>query len=477
MNSTRILVLGSFLATTLLVTSCSSQSNDEKAQELFSEVEMSLPVQASPEAKPQIVEDKSPKYLNFKGFKLRIVDSSTQIPPKKWGLVNKKGFVRDWINIGPQPTNLSKVVFKTPDLIFGRAEANTLFPEDWEASENLLNHNDPGRSKRKDRFGLVNTGFFSVNCFADRPTDSILRETCAAVFKKQGVTISQLVAMNKDQLREFYYKTKLPLILSVEYSNALRSNANYIIDQMSANGIHQESTTTSMYLFFIDQANQLGPGSPSNEDGAVRLIKIFDVLRGFKKADLLQKLQDSGIIGEDKIFYTGFGYPVNLNEVPDDFIRGSLARVIYHSTDISFEQFAKTPSKTNFKNFSSTDKWLYQAAGRWTFNSLKNDYPNIQKEINDELALTQKNLVPHTLSYEGVKKDGMIVVSVKQEDKVLLTKSYKPLAKTRSYTAQQVAFGDPLRRMAALPQSNEELELMISKTDAFVNKLLKFFGL
>jgi hypothetical protein len=408
------------------------------------------------------------EFFDYKGKQLRIVDPSTQTPPNKYGLVYRKGLIREWIDLGGDNSSgqaLLKMKLHVIDLMLGGGEGNSGFDsKNWYMTKNHTVHIDPGYTARPDGFGRVNTGFVSVNCFMDRPTDQQIRKYCAEVFKYKGLSVAQVAAMNIDQLRDLYYETKLPILLGNDYAVGFKSNAESVLNKLNAAGLLADFSLTEN-LFFIDQANQLGLG------GVSELIKEYKSLNKTgadgkqippTKESLLKSMQKLKIIGEDNIFYTGYGFPVNLNEVTRAQIQLAYSRVIYHNT------------RGSSTVFDSPQSWLTKAAHKWTYNSLKKDYPNMHTDIGTELKKIDPKVDLDNAFYGGIQKGDQIEVFAKVGTKIVVTKKYKPLGKSRAYTAAQVAFGDPFRRLSTLPQTSEQLDAMIKDTPRFLKE--DFYG-
>jgi hypothetical protein len=446
---------------TLALTSCGKKDEVAVAPQPDSTVQFSFdsnqPLVAAKPADKPVEADNKKAFTEFKGKKLRIADASTQTPPKKYGLVYRKGFIREWIDLGGDNSSgasLVKMKLHPIDLILGRGEGNVGFDSiKWYLTINQVVHKDPGFTAREDGFGRVNTSFFSTNCFNDRPTDTQLRRYCSEVFKYKGLSISQVAAMDENQLRELFYETKLPIILGNDYLVGFKSNANGVIGKLSEAGFSNFSFTEN--LFFLDQANQLGFG------GVSELIDEYGRLPSDKET-LLKKLRDLKIVGEDNIFYTGYGYPIDLDEVTKQQIRLAFSRVTYHNTNGSSTVF------------DSPQSWLTRAAQKWSYNSLKKDYPDMHAQMQAELKKINPKADVDGAFYGGIQKGDQVEVFAKLGTKIVVTKKFKPLGKSRSYTAAQVAFGDPFRRLSTFPQSTEELDAMIKDTPRFLKD--DFYG-
>ena len=397
----------------------------------------------------------------FHGSQLRKVDPASQKPPLILKTFKFDGIIRKWINNG-YASSLTTVNLDTIDLILGRAEANLVFSNGkWQQTENNIAHRDPGRTARKDNVGRNNTGLFSVSCFTNRPKDTILREECIKIFKENSVTVNDIAKMNIEQLREFYFKNKMPIVLTNVYLKDFKSSAEAMISILQEIGF--TNLTFSEYIASLDSANQMGLG------GATKLMRIYYDLRDLNRDEILECINTLKVTPKDGIFLTGFGYQINLNQSDLKSVRFGLARLIYSNT---------LGDKSTF--LVAQDNWLNDAAKRWTFGSLVRDYPNLTDEIKAEVNAKNKTVQWEKVKFYATTVSGKAAVEVLEitdvKTTVLFKKQYTPKTNFHEYNSAKVAFGDSIRRFASLPQSVEELNAMVADTPRFLKEYREFYG-
>jgi hypothetical protein len=352
--------------------------------------------------------------------------------------------------------DLKKVQLTTLDLIFGNTEGNTTFnysTKKWQIAYNLIAHNDPGYSARKDGFGEVNTGIVSVNCFNDRPKDSILKPVCDNIFKAAGVTLDQVIAMNEGKRRDFFYNSKMAIVVGNQHLSQLRNQSSYITDYLDDVGLGGVSTTIK--LFYIDQVNQLGLA------GAKRLAKIDAEMLPLSREDLISRFRGLGIIDSENIFLTGYNQRIDFNSVPTSMLRVTFARVMWHNT------------RGNVQYFESDHAWLNQYAREWTYNSLKKDYPDLEQDIKDQIVDEKgeyQNWSNYRFTATGGADETIKVEVIDSNNQIIFTNNYKPF-KAHYYTDQKVATSDVMRRLAQIPQSQAVYDAMKADTDRFLNNV------
>jgi hypothetical protein len=221
--------------------------------------------------------------------------------------------------------------------------------------------------------------------------------------------------------------------------------------------------STSMSFFFVDQTNQLGLS------GSKKLADIFKSLKSLNKSQLQSRIRQLGISSADGIVIGGYGQTIDIKTIPDDMLRVSLARVIWHTTNGSST------------SFTSNHTWLDQSARRWTFSSFTRDRPGIKDEIKADIV---KNHGPQNwdnilFSGIGIEEKSVIVQAFNKDKKVLFSKSYD-ITKSPSFhyfTQQKVAFLDCIRRVGTLPQSQTEYNSMKeASVKYFDNVFYNFFG-
>jgi hypothetical protein len=351
--------------------------------------------------------------------------------------------------------DLKKVQLTTLDLIFGNTEGNTTFnrsTKKWQLAYNLIMHNDPGFSARKDSFGKVNTGIISVNCFNDRPKDTILKPVCDNIFKAAGVTLEQVIAMSETKRRDFFYNNKMAIVVGNQHLSQLRNQSAYITDYLDNVGLGGVSTTIK--LFYIDQVNQLGLA------GAKRLANIDAEMLPLSREDLISRFRGLGIIDSENIFLTGYNQRIDFNAVPTSMLRVAFARVMWHNT------------RGNVQYFESGHTWLNQYAREWTYSSLKKDYPDMEQYIKEQIEKSKgkQNWANYRFTATGGPEDTIIVEVFGPDGEIEFTSKYKPF-NAHYFTDQKVATSDVMRRLAQIPQSQAVYNAMKADTNRFLNKV------
>jgi hypothetical protein len=355
----------------------------------------------------------------------------------------------------PNIEDLKKVQLTTLDLIFGNTEGNTTFNHNtkkWQLAYNLIMHNDPGFSARKDSFGKVNTGIISVNCFDDRPKDTILKPVCDNIFKAAGVTLEQVIAMSETKRRDFFFNNKMAIVVGNQHLSQLRNQSAYITDYLDNVGLGGVSTTIK--LFYIDQVNQLGLA------GAKRLANIDAEMLPLSREDLISRFRGLGIIDSENIFLTGYNQRIDFNTVPTSMLRVTFARVMWHNT------------RGNIQYFESGHTWLNQYAREWTYSSLKKDYPDMEQDIKEQIEKSKgkQNWTNYRFTATGGPEETIIVEVFGPNGEIEFTSKYKPF-NAHYFTDQKVATSDVIRRLAQIPQSQAVYNAMKADTKRFLNKV------
>jgi hypothetical protein len=418
----------------LMLTSC----NDNKVPKVTSFVPSSSSEQVTDD-KPQA----NPGYEEYKGFKWYVPSKDDKKPPKKFELFNDPKIIPEWISLrsstSNNPKELLQVQLNLIDLLMAKSEGNAGYVESIDsflASKASIFSEDPGFSGSGNGSGLANAGFASVNCYANRPIDTIMREVCTTLFKEIGSSMDEFVKLDEDGKTELFYKMKLGVYLGNMYQSILRKNASSMMQKLQSEGLGNTSTTVK--LVFIDQSNQLGLG------GATKLLRLYNSLLGTPKKELLTKLNNIGFGSNQGVFVTGYGESINLNELPDDLLRLTYARIKWHN------------GSGTESNFNSTDKWLYRAAKRWTFGAYSRVNVDVKKQLIQEVGSTDGR----DLEFRAVKTDGdKLEVTVLKNDQTVLTKTYD-YQSTKIYKGVDVAGGDILRRIGTFAISQEQFNKM-----------------
>jgi hypothetical protein len=354
------------------------------------------------------------------------------------------------------PKELLKVQLSTLDLIFGNTEGNTTFnrgTKKWQIAYNLIMHNDPGFSARKDGFGKVNTGIVSVNCFNNRPTDTLLKPVCANIFKNAGTTLEKVIAMPEAKRRNFFYNNKMAIVVGNQHLSQLRNQSAYIIDYLDNIGLGDVSTTIK--LFYIDQVNQLGLA------GAKKLADIDRTMIDLSHEELVARFRNLGIIDSEFQFLTGYGARIDFNNVPTSILRVAFARVMWHNT------------RGDVNNFESGHTWLNTYARAWTYQTLKKDYPDMEADIKEQITneLGAQNWNNYRFTATGGPEETIKVEVFNLANDIAFTANYKPF-NAHYYTDQKVATSDVMRRMAQIPQSQAIYDAMKADTNRFLTNVL-----
>jgi hypothetical protein len=393
-----------------------------------------------------------------------LVNAPTPQGPKVFGEFNDGTIIPDWYKLysstSNDPTELIKVQFNIVDLLMGRSEGNFIYdPESvrWYMSKDIVHSKDPGFTRSQNGVGLANAGPASVNCFADRPEDTILRPICTTLFKNTGSSMDEFAKLNNDGRTDQFYKMKAGIYLGNMYQSILRKNSKSIISTLNSTGMG--GLSTSLKLVYIDQSNQLGLG------GATKLARLDKSYWSLTKAQILSRLYGIGVGNKEGIFVTGKGESLDLNQVPLAMLRVAYARVQWHN------------GRGDLTHFVSGDKWLERAAKRWTFASLLKGQPNLKKEIMADIVKTYGEQDWTEVQFKGAKINDQIVVEVSNGDKKLFTSTY-PIGSGKEYYAVDVAFGDIIRRIASLPQSQAEFNMMKAASVSFLrDEYYQHFGL
>jgi hypothetical protein len=434
----------------LMLTSC----NDNKVPKVTTFVPSSGSNQEVTQ-KPQ----ENPGYVEYKGFKWYIPSKDDKKPPKKFELFTDPKIIPEWINLksstSNNPKELLQVQMNLIDLLMAKSEGNAGYVESLDtflASKASIYSEDPGFSKSGR--GLANAGFASVNCYNNRPIDTIMREVCTTLFKEVGSSMDEFLKLDEDGKTELFYKMKLGVYLGNMYQSILRKNAASMMQKLNAEGLGNTSTTVK--LVFIDQSNQLGLG------GATKLLRLYKSLLGIPKKDLLTKLSNIGFGNSQGVFVTGYGENINLSELPDDLLRLTYARIKWHN------------GSGTETNFDSTDKWLYRAAKRWTFGAFGRANPEVKKQLIQEVGATDGR----DLEFRAVKTDGdKLEVTVLKNDQTVLTKTYD-YQSTTIYKGVDVAGGDILRRIGTFAISQQQFNKMEpASRKFFTNYYYQSYGL
>lgn len=358
-------------------------------------------------------------------------------------------------SVSNNPDELLRVQLTTLDLIMGNTEGNTTFNNSikkWQIGYNLIMHTDPGFSARPDGFGKVNTGIISVNCFKDRPKDTELKQVCQNVFNRAGTTLEKVIAMSESERRDFFYKNNLAIILGNQHLSSLRNQSAYIVDYLDNIGLGDISTTAK--LVYIDQVNQLGLA------GAKKLADIDRALLELSREELIGRFRSLGIVDTEYMFLTGYGARINFKKVPTNILRIAFARVQWHNT------------RGDMTNFESGHTWLNNYAREWTYDSLKKDYPNLEKEIKAAIVneYGAQDWKTYRFTATGSPDETIKVEVFNANNDVAFTKNYKP-KNAHYYTDQKVATSDIMRRIAQVPQSQVTYNAMKADTSRFLSNV------
>jgi hypothetical protein len=393
-----------------------------------------------------------------------LVSSNLPQVPKVFGEFNDDTIIPNWYKLysttSENPIELIKVQFNIVDLIMGRNEGNFIYhpkTDKWYMSKDIVHSKDPGFTRSKNGVGLANAGPASVNCFNNRPEDTILRPVCVTLFKDTGSSMGEFAKLDNDGRTDQFYKMKAGIYLGNMYQSILRKNSKSIISTLKSTGMG--GLSTSLKLVYIDQSNQLGLG------GATKLARLDKSYWKLTKAQILSRLFGIGIGNKEGIFITGKGESLDLNQVPLAMLRVAYARVQWHN------------GLGDLTHFKTSDKWLERAAKRWTFATLLKDQPNLKKEIMAEIVKSYGEQDWTEVQFNGTKINDQIAVEVSSGDKKLFTSTY-PIGSGKEYYAVDVAFGDIMRRIASLPQSQQEFNKMKASSIPFLrDEYYQFFGL
>jgi hypothetical protein len=415
----------------------------------------------------QTVEVNKLQFTTYQGKQWLVATPNINKSPKVFGEFNDGTIIPNWYKLrsstSDNPEDLLKVQFNIVDLLMGRNEGNFIYDEDtskWYMSLDIVHSKDPGFTRSQNGVGLANAGPASVNCFADRPEDQKLRPICATLFKQTGSSLSEFSKLDSAGRTDQFYKMKAGIYLGNLYQSVLRKNSQSIISILNSTGMGNLST--SLKLVYIDQSNQLGLG------GATRLARLDKSYWSLTKADILKRIKGIGVGDSDGIFVTGQGQSINLNNIPLAMLRVAYARVQWHN------------GHGDLTNFSSGDRWLERAAKRWSFASLLKDSPKLKDEIKASIVSKSGEQDWSEVQFKATPDNltpSKVNIEVSKGDTILFTAQHD-LGSGRNYQAVDVAFGDILRRIASLPQSQQEFNEMKQSSQEFLDKeYYQAFGL
>jgi hypothetical protein len=222
------------------------------------------------------------------------------------------------------------------DFVHGVTEGNLSWNRNtkkWTLTNNFISHLEPSGSGRTyDNLGQYNTGITSTNCYIDRPRDTVLNPLCDQIFKQQLTNEWGVGSFEIDRKRNFFYDTKLPLLLSNYKAITIKQNAKQLIDHIYANGMGGEQT--SIKLFYIDQINQLGL------EGAKKLVTLDQKYVNYSRDNLLTIFKSLKVTNGEDIFTNGWGLKYNFRNLSTNVIRLLLSRMQYfnaNNSDWSFD--------------------------------------------------------------------------------------------------------------------------------------------
>jgi hypothetical protein len=247
-------------------------------------------------------------------------------------------------------TNLSAI-----DFIHGATEGNLSYNKNtkkWVLTNNFISHLEPSGSGRTyDNLGAYNTGITSTNCYIDRPKDTLLNPLCAQIFKEQKTNEWGVGSFGTDRRRNFFYDTKLPLLLSNYKAITIKQNAKELIDHIYAEGMG--SQTTSIKLFYIDQINQLGLS------GAKKLVTLDKKYNQYSRENLLTIFKKLNITNGENIYSNTWGGKYYFNNLSTDVIRLVLSRTQYFN------------ALNSDSAFDSQQQWIADYARSGNINQAK----------------------------------------------------------------------------------------------------------
>lgn len=222
------------------------------------------------------------------------------------------------------------------DFIHGATEGNMSYNKNtkkWLLTNNFISHLEPSGSGRTyDNLGQYNTGITSTNCYIDRPRDTELNPLCAQIFKAQKTNEWGVGSFGIDRKRNFFYDTRLPILLSNYKAITIKQNAKLLIDHIYAEGLGNQNT--SIKLFYIDQINQLGL------EGAKKLVTLEKTYSSYSRDNLLTIFKRFNVTNSQNIFTNSSGTEFKFDNLSTDVIRLIFSRMQYFNalnSDSSFD--------------------------------------------------------------------------------------------------------------------------------------------
>jgi hypothetical protein len=407
------------------------------------------------------VKEEPNAYVEFEGKRWLVPGPQNQKPPKSFGIFTYDQIITEWLNAPLGNTSSLEALTKTKhtglDYIKYTTEGN-LFEK--YPTINFNRHVDPGKTKSQDKYGKVNSGGDSVNCFTDRPTDLIVSKVCLLLFQKAGITRDQIGKMSHEEQAKLYYKYKFGIHVSNFYAISLRKESKTVLSAIS-NNLAEISTTEKIY--FLDQLNQLGLGS------TLKYINIYKDVRKLSKADVIEKMKKYNISIYDGHIYTGFGYLVNLDDIPAPILKMAFSKAVYHNKG----------TKTNpIPNAA----WLTTGGRKWTFGQLNRENPELLPLIQKKIKEINPNIDIDNLKYLAIKneKGDMYKVKVIDNDteELVYTQSEEipPSEYNIEYTPFDVAFLDSFRRIYKIPATKEEAIQLMKDSDEIAKNIHEQFN-
>jgi hypothetical protein len=290
------------------------------------------------------------KYYQYRDYNYLTVGTGNLGITNELSSFNYQIALDRWLDIyTPDAFNIDdnlKTKLSAIDFIHGATEGNLSWNRNtnkWVLTNNFISHLEPSGSGRTyDNLGQYNTGITSTNCYIDRPRDTDLNPLCKTIFKQQLTNEWGVGSFEIDRKRNFFYDTKLPLLLSNYKAITIKQNAKQLIDHIYANGMGGEQT--SIKLFYIDQINQLGL------EGAKKLVTLDRKYVNYSRDNLLTIFKNLRVTNGEDVFTNSWGLKFNFRNLPTNVIRLLLSRMQYFNDN------------NNDWSFYSNQQWIADAA-------------------------------------------------------------------------------------------------------------------
>ena len=241
MKNQRSIILACITLGLLTISSCKIGPYEISIEKDSKKTSVPQPQESAKTETPKVEDDKL-EFTNFQGKQWLVSKPKTNQAPQVFGEFNNGTIIPQWYKLksstSDDPIKLSKVQLNILDLIYGKSEGNIIFDSNttkWYTSLDMVHSKDPGFTGSKDKTGLSNAGFQSVNCYLNRPVDTTIRPLCKTLFDSTGSSMSQFANMDTDSRVEQFYKMKLGVYLTGYYSSVMRANSQSILRVLDNN--------------------------------------------------------------------------------------------------------------------------------------------------------------------------------------------------------------------------------------------------